>query len=122
MKNLRRFLIFTILICLCVGCFAGCAGDTTPEASETEPAAAETQAPLETVDYAAQVRLDMSSETVKQEVTVKTFVDGDTVHFHVPETVMETGVLKARFLAINTPESTGKIEEYGKKAAVFTKE
>ena len=122
MKNLRRFLIFTILICLCVGCFAGCAGDTTPEASETEPAAAETQAPLETVDYAAQVRLDMSSETVKQEVTVKTFVDGDTVHFHVPETVMETGVLKARFLAINTPESTGKIEEYGKKASVFTKE
>ena len=122
MKNFRKLLIFTILACLCVGCFAGCAGNTTPEASETENAVPETEAPLEIVDHAAQVRLDMSSETVKQEVTVKTFVDGDTVHFHVPETVMETGVLKARFLAINTPESTGKIEEYGKKASAFTKE
>ena len=64
----------------------------------------------------------MNSETVKQEVTVRTFIDGDTVHFNVPETVMETGVLKARFLAINTPESTGKIEEYGKAASSFTKE
>jgi len=82
------------------------------------PAAAE---PTE-VDYAAQIALNMSSETVKQEVTVRTFIDGDTVHFNVPETVMETGVLKARFLAVNTPESTGKIEEYGKAASSFTKE
>ena len=31
-------------------------------------------------------------------------------------------MLKARYLAINTPESTGKIEEYGKKASNFTRE
>lgn len=72
-------------------------------------------------DYASEVKLDMSSDTVKQEVTVKTFVDGDTTHFHVPSSVMEDGVLKARYLAINTPESTGKIEEYGKAASTFTK-
>jgi len=83
------------------------------------PALAETS---ESVDYAAQLRLSMNSETVKQEVTVRTFIDGDTVHFNVPESVMETGVLKARFLAVNTPESTGKIEEYGKAASSFTKE
>jgi hypothetical protein len=35
---------------------------------------------------------------------------------------MPGGVLKGRYLAINTPESTGKIEEYGKKASNFTKE
>lgn len=74
-----------------------------------------------TVDYAA-LRLNMNSETVKQKVTVKAFVDGDTTHFNVPADVMESGVLKARFLAINTPEITGKIEEYGKRAAEFTKE
>lgn len=73
-------------------------------------------------DFAASVQLNLRSETVKQEVTVKTFVDGDTVHFHVPVSVMEDGVLKARFLAVNTPESTGKIEEYGKAASAFTRE
>ena len=76
----------------------------------------------ETVDYAGKVSLNFASETVKQEVTVKTFVDGDTTHFHVPETVVENGVLKARYLGIDTPECTGKIEEYGKRAAAFTRE
>jgi len=73
-------------------------------------------------DIAGQVVLNLNSETVKQEVTVKTFIDGDTTHFFVPESVNETGVLKARYLAVNTPEITGKIEEYGKKAADFTRE
>lgn len=80
------------------------------------------EAPAEPVDYAGQLRLNMASETVKVEVTVKTFIDGDTTHFYVPESVSENGILKARYLAINTPEVTGKIEPYGKKAAAFTKE
>lgn len=84
------------------------------------PALAE--APAEPVDYAGQLRLNMASETVKTEVTVKTFIDGDTTHFTVPESVSDNGVLKARYLAVNTPEITGKIEEYGKKAADFTRE
>lgn len=73
-------------------------------------------------DYAAQLRLNKSTETVKTEVTVKTFVDGDTTHFYVPEQVDPSGVLRARYLAVNTPEITGKVEEYGKRAAAFTKE
>lgn len=76
----------------------------------------------EVVDYAASIPLNFASETLKQQVSVKTYVDGDTVHFFVPETVVDGGVLKARFLAINTPESTGKIEEYGKRASDFTRE
>ena len=84
------------------------------------PALAET--PAEPVDYAGQLRLNMASETVKAEVTVRTFIDGDTTHFNVPAGVTESGVLKARYLAVNTSEVTGKIEEYGKKAAAFTKE
>lgn len=39
----------------------------------------------------------------------------------MPKSVSETGVLKARYLAINTPESTGKIEDYGHTASRFTK-
>jgi endonuclease YncB( thermonuclease family) len=74
------------------------------------------------VDYAGQLGFDMQSETVKQQVTVKSFVDGDTTHFYVPETIAPDGVLKARYLACNTPESTGKIEEWGKAASRFTRE
>lgn len=80
------------------------------------------EAPAEPIDYAGQLRLNMASETVKTEVTVKTFVDGDTTHFNVSASVAQSGVLKARYLAVNTPEVTGKIEEYGKKAAAFTRE
>ncbi len=77
----------------------------------------------EHVDYAAAVTFDPSSaDTAKEEVTVKTYIDGDTTHFFVPTEISETGVLKARYLGINTPESTGQIEEYGKKASNFTKE
>ena len=76
----------------------------------------------ESIDYAGELRLNLYSETVKQEVTVKAFVDGDTTHFFAPEDLVETGVLKARYLAVNTPESTGKIEEWGKKASLFTRE
>ncbi len=102
----KRFISLLTLLCLTASLLLSGAALAEP-------------APL---DYAAQLTLNMNSETVKQEVTVRTFIDGDTVHFNVPETVMETGVLKARFLAINTPESTGKIEEYGKAASSFTKE
>ena len=73
-------------------------------------------------DYVSNFDFNRDSETVKAEVTVKTFIDGDTVHFNVDDRNFESSVLKARFLAVNTPESTGKIEEYGKKAAAFTRE
>ena len=56
------------------------------------------------------------------EVTVKLFIDGDTTHFHVPTSVSADGILKARYIAVNTPESTGQIEEWGKKASNFTRE
>lgn len=60
--------------------------------------------------------LEPSRETAQCAATVSAFVDGDTVRF-----LTENGEMTARFLAINTPESTGKIEEYGKAASEFTK-
>ena len=116
MKSFRKLLVFFLLTSLFL---SACGSEPAPTAGE--------EAPVETTvgvfeDIAATVMEDMDSETAKQEVTVKNFVDGDTVHFHVPESVMADGVLKARFLAVNTPESTGKIEEYGKAASNYTKE
>ncbi len=104
-----------LLLVLALGCFSGCSPDLqNPETTDG--------ANLEAVDYAADLKLNMGSATKKLEVTVKNYVDGDTVHFNVPESVMPNGVFKARFLAINTPESTGKIEPYGKAASNYTKE
>ena len=116
MKSFRKLLVFFLLTSLFL---SACGSEPAPTAGE--------EAPVETTvgvfeDIAATLMLDMDSETAKQEVTVKNFVDGDTVHFHVPESVMADGVLKARFLAVNTPESTGKIEEYGKAASNYTRE
>lgn len=105
-KNIRKITIF-LLIFLFGLCLTSCGGNN--------------ETPKET-DFASELKLDMSSETLKQEVTVKNYIDGDTTHFNVPTSVNETGVLKARYLAINTPESTGKIEEWGKRASRFTKE
>lgn len=119
-KAFLRVISLLIPVCLTVSVFAGC----TPAGDDTKSTAATTTAPTEAeevIDYASSVALDMSSETLKAEVTVKTFVDGDTTHFYVDESVDSSGVLKARYIAINTPESTGKIEEYGKAASNFTK-
>ena len=126
MKNLKRLIACLLLICLVLGSFSGC-GETTPaapvDAEQTEPTPSETDAPeLEIVDYAGTLQLDRTSGTAQIEVSIKQFIDGDTTHFYVPTSVMSSGVLKARYLGINTPESTGKIEEWGKKASSFTKE
>lgn len=97
------------------------AAQTPPVSSAPEAAPSPAAAASESIDYAASVN-PSGADTAKQEVTVKSFVDGDTVHFFVPESIMPSGVLKARFIGIDTPESTGKIEEYGKAASEFTKE
>ena len=118
MKITKRFLSLFVMVCLAVSCFGGCqpAPDTTAAPTPTEPTLPEF------VDFVEQLKLDMDSSTAKMEVTVKLFVDGDTTHFNVPREVSADGILKARYIAVNTPESTGQIEEWGKKASNFTRE
>ena len=111
---MKKILSLLAVLAIMLGCLAGCTNDAE---GPTEPA-------LEIIDYAGTIVLDMDSETVKYELPaekIKGFVDGDTTHFYVPTSVAENGVLKARYLAVNTPESTGKIEVWGKKASNFTK-
>ena len=124
----KQFIVYLLLVAILLCSLTGCAEEPQTEETtiptETTEAVQETttEAPFVEMDYAASVELDMTTPTAKQEVTVKQFIDGDTTHFFVPTSIMSGGVLKARYLAINTPESTGKIEEYGKKASAFTKE
>ena len=115
----KRVLSLLLALIIVILCLSSC---TPGEGGSTTTSSAGGTAQIEKKDYVSELKLNMNSETKKQVATVKTYVDGDTTHFHVPEDVIEGGVLKARYLAINTPESTGKIEEYGKKASEFTRE
>ena len=51
-----------------------------------------------------------------EQVELLTPIDGDTAHF-----TTSTTTLKARFFGIDTPESTGKVQEWGVPASNFTK-
>jgi len=75
----------------------------------------------EPIDYVANVKFDPNSGRNYLETTVKYYIDGDTTHFNVPRSISETGILKARYLGVNTPESTGQIEPWGKRASNFTR-
>ena len=122
MKNFIKLISLFTLVCTLVCALGAC--NLFPQNTTTGNNKGEW------VDYADQLKLDMSTDTLKWEVTVKMYIDGDTTHFYVNSSgnlngISKTpgidGVLKARYLGINTPESTGKIEPWGKKASNFTK-
>lgn len=136
MKKFKVLSIFLLLITLLLA-VVGCGetptnnptdGNTptvgeTPTTKPTEPNTP-TELPTESeeeIDYAGTLELDMNSSTLKAEVTVKICVDGDTTHFDINVPSFDLTILKARYIACNTPESTGKVEEYGKTASNFTK-
>ena len=143
MKNFTKLLIVLLALGMIAGCFAACntEGGTTEDSTAAEENAdgtaesteenLETTDPSETttvtpepefVDFASQLKFNENSGRLNVEVTVHAFIDGDTTHFNVPTSVVPTGILKARYLGINTPESTGIIEPWGKKASNYTKE
>ena len=125
----KKLLALLLLGCIACGSFAACGGSSdkgdngTSTPATSQPDSSTSEAPeIVPIDYASSISLDMNSTaTIKQEVSVKLFIDGDTTHFNVPTSVVANGTLKARYLAVNTPESTGKIEEWGKSASNFTK-
>ena len=133
----KKLLTLLLLGCIACGSFAACGkkefgadnGTSTPPTSENSQTSdgetSENPRPeIEEIDYAGLVaeKFDLNSTATKKlEVSVKLFIDGDTTHFNVPKDVVSNGVLKARYLAVDTPESTGKVQEWGKTAANFTK-
>ncbi len=110
MKKNSRLLVLLLVVLTAVFLLVSCGNVKDPDGDKAE-----------WVDYASQLKFDTSSDTLKIEATVKSYIDGDTTHFYVDSSVCPDGVLKARYLAINTPESTGKIEEWGKAASKFTR-
>ena len=114
MKTWIKSLAWLLMLCMALSMAVACTTepeDETPGGDQLAP----------WVDYASQLTLDQSSGTLQIEATVRYFIDGDTTHFYVDPSICTDGILQARYLAINTPESTGKIEEWGKAAAAFTR-
>ena len=85
----------------------------------------------EAVDYVSTLKFDRSSGRKFVKVNIKLLVDGDTSHFYIDEAdkaqfpegqlIRQDGVLKLRYLGIDTPESTGQIQEWGKTSSNFNK-
>ena len=114
-KSNIRLLSVLLIICVMISTLAACATEENPQ---------ESTAPEQVhVDYVGDLKLDMNGPTLKQEVTwgPRSHIDGDTSHFEVPKTFNQSGTVKARYLAVDTPESTGHIEEWGKAASEYTK-
>lgn len=112
MKRILKFLFSFLLL---LGFATGCVNPST-SSSSSQPISSSTG----NVDYVSSFKLDMNSSRKKLEVTVYSFIDGDTVHFNADNS-FDKGIAKARFLGVNTPESTGQVEPWGKAASNFTK-
>lgn len=125
MKNIYKLLLLILAVCISLSSIVSCdflnGNDGTNDGDGTQNGGNDGGELAPFVDYVADVKLNKASGRVYTEATVKTFVDGDTTHFEVDRSVSSTGVLKARYLAIDTPESTGQIEPWGKKASNYTK-
>ena len=116
-----RLLAVLLLVAMLLCSLAACNDDEGNDKDDKKDEKV-TEKNAEHVDYVSELKLDMDSDSVKQEASVHIYIDGDTTHFKVPTSVVPEGILKARYISINTPESTGRIEPWGKKASNFTRE
>ena len=126
MKKLAVILALLLTLSLCVGVFAACKDKDEDDCKHNwvNGVCTKCKDEYKLVDYVSQVKLDENSATKKTPSgdIVRMYIDGDTTHFNVPTSEDHPeGVLKARYLAVNTPESTGQVEPYGKVASNYTK-
>ena len=136
MNKLSKLLIILVIVAMLAGCFTACGliggektpGETPNETPNETPDSGnngnnENNKPAtpEFIDYASQLKFDPDSGRLWAYATVVSYIDGDTTHFEVDKSVIDEDHVKARYLGINTPESTGVIEPWGKKASNYTK-
>lgn len=111
--------------------FLGALSSCTDNGGKTNVAVCE-----EDRDICGELKFDKNSGRKYLETTVHAYVngyqeavpysgciDGDTVHFDIEnDPNFPDHIIKARFLCIDTPESTGQVQPWGSTAKKFTKE
>lgn len=124
--KLKRLGLITILALGGAFSIASCTPEEKPVVVDSE----KTGKDENFIDYAhngsVKLNLDYTGKdfysTGVGQVTLWAKIDGDTAHFTpvVANSADEKITIKARFYGIDTPESTGKVQEYGKPASKFT--
>ncbi len=118
MKKLKYFFLFLLTVALGISLTA--CNETESDNPTPKPNPSEN---IPDVDYVAQTKLNISvtssSNFFGEEgiafATLVRNVDGDTAVF-----IVNGQEVTARFLGVDTPESTGQVEEWGKTASKFT--
>lgn len=106
---------------------ASCGGGSSSSSVSSEVESSQTSQTSQTsafIDYAhngsVKLNLDFKNRDFfkdgVEQVSLYNTIDGDTAHFKNAA----GQVIKSRFFGIDTPESTGKIQPYGKKASKYT--
>ena len=125
MKTLSKLLIMLVILAMLTGSLVACKQEEDPIVDDpsTQQGGQQTPPATEFIDYASQVKFNPNSGRKWARAEVKSYIDGDTTHFNTIDgtNVTDEEYIKARYLAINTPESTGVIEPWGKKASNYTK-
>ncbi len=118
-KNVLRLSVLLAAIVL-----AGCGGSSDSGSSGTSTAL--TPADLNTNQTdAMNIRASYTGKNFVTDgigiATVASLVDGDTTNFYVGTAGVDLKKITIRYNAIDTPESTGRIEAWGVKASNFVK-
>lgn len=129
---MKKQLFLSLLAALTlVGCGSTSSSSSSSESSlpSSESSSAEpVKGDANWVDYAkdgeVKLALDYNGHTFYEDgveqVELLHTIDGDTAHFTPKSGKGDT--IKSRFYGIDTPESTGKVQEYGKEASNYTAE
>lgn len=102
--------------------------DESSQPADSSSASSSASSSVAAIDYVSDGSVKLTQEYSGHEfltdgigqVTLMTPIDGDTAHFKNANGGGDT--IKIRFYGIDTPESTGNVEPYGKQASNFTKE
>lgn len=119
-KNLLSLMLLSLLLVSCQTTTTDVS--TSSSASDTTDTSSSHTHIDYTTEEAMRLTLDYTGhsfwEDGIEQVTEGTCIDGDTVHFKT----LTGQTLKARFYGIDTPESTGTVEDWGEDAHRFTEE
>lgn len=118
MKKILRSIGVLLIACACALGIAACEGSDDGIADNTEHFDAVTKTLKLNKSYEGKCFFTDGIGKAK----VASFTDGDTTLFtlEVPDETLGSTV-NIRYYAINTPESTGSVEKWGKAASLFTK-